>query len=46
MLADNLAIELNQIRASFEVGVSKLLFLGSICIHPKLARQPMNEDEP
>jgi GDP-L-fucose synthase len=43
-LAENLAIELNVIRASYEVGVQKLLFLGSSCIYPKLAPQPMSED--
>jgi GDP-L-fucose synthase len=42
-LADNLAIELNLIGGSFAIGVSKLLFLGSSCIYPKLAPQPMNE---
>lgn len=44
-LADNLAIELNLIRASHDAGVKKLLFLGSTCIYPRLARQPMSEDE-
>jgi GDP-L-fucose synthase len=43
-LADNLAIELNLIRASHAVGVRKLLFLGSSCIYPKLAPQPMTEE--
>jgi GDP-L-fucose synthase len=43
-LVENLAIELNAIRASYAVGVKKLLFLGSSCIYPKLAPQPMNED--
>jgi GDP-L-fucose synthase len=43
-LADNLAIELNLIRGSHAVGVRKLLFLGSSCIYPKLAPQPMTED--
>src|SRR5262252_664896 len=43
-LADNLAIELNLIRGAFEIGVHKLLFLGSSCIYPKLAPQPMSED--
>ena len=43
-LADNLAIELNLIRGSQAVGVRKLLFLGSSCIYPKLAPQPMSED--
>ena len=43
-LADNLAIELNLISASFAVGTRKLLFLGSSCIYPKLAPQPMREE--
>ena len=43
-LADNLAIELNLIRGSFAIGVRKLLFLGSSCIYPKLAPQPMREE--
>jgi GDP-L-fucose synthase len=43
-LADNLLIELNLIRASFAAGVSKLLFLGSTCIYPKHAEQPMREE--
>jgi len=43
-LADNLAIELNLIRASHAAGVRKLLFLGSSCIYPKLAPQPIGED--
>jgi len=43
-LADNLAIELNVIGGSFAIGVRKLLFLGSSCIYPRLAPQPMNED--
>jgi GDP-L-fucose synthase len=43
-LADNLAIELNLIRGAFAVEVGKLLFLGSSCIYPKLAPQPMRED--
>ena len=44
-LADNLAIELNLIRASHDAGVKKLLFLGSTCIYPRLSRQPMSEDQ-
>jgi GDP-L-fucose synthase len=43
-LADNLAIELNLIRGAFAIGVGKLLFLGSSCIYPKLAPQPMREE--
>ena len=40
----NLMIEANIINAAFESGVKKLLFLGSSCIYPKLAEQPMRED--
>jgi GDP-L-fucose synthase len=43
-LADNLAIELNVMRAALQSGVAKLLFLGSSCIYPKFAPQPMSED--
>jgi GDP-L-fucose synthase len=43
-LVDNLAIELNLICGAFAIGVRKLLFLGSSCIYPRLAPQPMNED--
>jgi GDP-L-fucose synthase len=42
-LYDNLAIEANIIEAARNVGVEKLLFLGSSCIYPRLARQPMVE---
>lgn len=41
---DNLAMELNIIHAAYEYQVKKMLFLGSSCIYPKLAPQPMNED--
>lgn len=41
---DNLIIEANVIHASFLNKVKKLLFLGSSCIYPKLASQPLNED--
>ncbi|MCZ4408650.1 GDP-L-fucose synthase [Cryomorphaceae bacterium 1068] len=41
---DNLAIELNVIDASYRAGVKKLLFLGSSCIYPKLAPQPLKEE--
>lgn len=41
---DNLAIELNIIEAAHRNGVEKLLFLGSSCIYPKMAPQPMNEE--
>ena len=43
-LFDNLAIALNVIRASYRAGVKKLLFLGSSCIYPRAAPQPMSED--
>jgi GDP-L-fucose synthase len=43
-LYDNLAMETNIIEASRNVGVKKLLFLGSSCIYPRLAPQPMPED--
>jgi len=41
---DNLMIEANVINSAFINGVKKLLFLGSSCIYPKLAEQPMRED--
>jgi GDP-L-fucose synthase len=40
----NLMMEANIIHQAFMSGVKKLLFLGSSCIYPKLARQPMSED--
>ena len=40
----NLMIEANVIHASWKAGIQKLLFLGSSCIYPKLAPQPMHED--
>ncbi|HEY9178095.1 MAG TPA: GDP-L-fucose synthase, partial [Flavipsychrobacter sp.] len=43
-LYDNLMIQNNIIDASYRQGVKKLLFLGSSCIYPKLAPQPMKED--
>ncbi len=43
-LHDNLAIELNVIHQSYIHGVKKLLFLGSSCIYPKFAPQPMKEE--
>lgn len=43
-IVDNLAIALNVIRASYEAGVKKLLNLGSSCIYPKMAPQPMQEE--
>ncbi len=41
---DNLAIEINTIHAAFKTKVEKLLFLGSSCIYPKLAPQPLKEE--
>jgi len=41
---DNLAIETNVIEAARRVGVGKLLLLGSSCIYPRLAPQPMTEE--
>lgn len=41
---DNLMIQANIIEAAFRSGVKKLLFLGSSCIYPKFAPQPMRED--
>jgi GDP-L-fucose synthase len=43
-LYDNLAIEANLIEAAHRAGVKKLLFLGSSCIYPRLAEQPMREE--
>jgi GDP-L-fucose synthase len=44
-ISENLAIARNTIDASHKASVQKLLFLGSSCIYPKQARQPMREDE-
>jgi len=41
---DNLVVQANVIDAAHRVGVQKLLFLGSSCIYPRLAAQPMAED--
>jgi GDP-L-fucose synthase len=43
-LYDNLAIETNIIEGARKIDVAKLLFLGSTCIYPRLAPQPMPED--
>lgn len=43
-LRDNLVIETNVIHAAWRFGVKKLCFLGSSCIYPKFAPQPMRED--
>jgi GDP-L-fucose synthase len=41
---NNLIIEANVIHAAYKYGVKKLLFLGSSCIYPRLAPQPMKEE--
>jgi GDP-L-fucose synthase len=41
---DNLMIETNVINAAYKYGVKKLLFMGSSCIYPKFALQPMKEE--
>ena len=41
---DNLIMEANVIHAAWQSGVTKLMFLGSSCIYPKLAPQPLKED--
>ena len=43
-LGDNLAIETNVIAEAHRVGVERLVFLGSSCIYPKFAHQPITED--
>jgi len=43
-LFQNLMIEANIIHAAHQVGVKKLLFLGSSCIYPKMAPQPLKEE--
>ena len=42
---DNLMIQTNIIDAAYRNGVKKLLFLGSSCIYPKFANQPITEDQ-
>ena len=43
-LLKNLKIQNNVIESSFQAGVEKLLFLGSSCIYPKMAEQPLKEE--
>src|SRR6201991_4617322 len=43
-LYDNLMIQINTIDAAYRSGVKKLMFLGSSCIYPKLAPQPLKEE--
>jgi GDP-L-fucose synthase len=42
-LYDNLAIEIAVVHSAYKAGVKKLLFLGSTCVYPKMAPQPMPE---
>jgi GDP-L-fucose synthase len=44
-IASNLLLALNTIQGSYKAGVKKLLFLGSSCVYPKFARQPIREEE-
>jgi len=44
-MTENLQIQTNIIQQSYNFGVKKLLFLGSSCIYPKFAKQPITEDE-
>jgi GDP-L-fucose synthase len=44
-ISNNIAIARNVIHASYKTGVRKLLFLGSSCIYPRLAQQPIREEE-
>jgi GDP-L-fucose synthase len=44
-ISENVAIARNVIHASHKAGVKKLLFLGSSCIYPRLAHQPISESE-
>ncbi|MBF0705372.1 GDP-L-fucose synthase [Alkalihalobacillus hwajinpoensis] len=43
-IRDNLLIQTNVITSAFEAGITRLLFLGSTCIYPKFAPQPMREE--
>lgn len=43
-ITDNIVMQANVIKTSYQAGVRKLLFLGSSCIYPQLAKQPMSED--
>ena len=45
-LYDNLALEANVIHAAYRTGVEKLVLLGSTCIYPKMAPQPIPEAAP
>lgn len=43
-LSENLQIQINLLTAAFEAGVQNLIFLGSSCIYPKFAPQPLKEE--
>jgi GDP-L-fucose synthase len=43
-LMDNMCIQNNLINGSFEAGIKKFIFLGSSCIYPKMAEQPLKEE--
>ncbi|MDP3455236.1 NAD-dependent epimerase/dehydratase family protein, partial [Methyloversatilis sp.] len=43
-IRDNLVIQTNVIHSAWKHGVTRLMFLGSSCIYPKMAPQPMRED--
>ena len=43
-IRDNLQIQTNVIHAAYRTGVARLLFLGSSCIYPRVAEQPMAEE--
>jgi nucleoside-diphosphate-sugar epimerase len=43
-IRENLQVQTNVIHAAFRAGVSRLLFLGSSCIYPRMAEQPMREE--
>ena len=44
-IADNLAIAINLVRAAHDQQVTKLLYLGSSCIYPRMAKQPLTPDQ-
>ncbi len=44
-LTDNLRAQLATMTSAFETGVRRFLFLGSTCIYPRLAKQPITEDQ-
>ena len=44
-LTDNLRQAVSTIQAAYETGVERFLFLGSTCIYPRLAKQPITEDQ-